>query len=393
MVNVRPVAKISGRSFGFHKDKLALIALRIIQRVAHRIANSIGSAVDDCIAAISLTLHAVGVVAPGGLVFACYSIPLENLILRVGSNLIAGFTVGFLDVDLQTPLVIFYDIVIVGVRGYRNRLAAAVRAPVLAESIRYCDFLIAEPDASQLRFSRCYSIVDSVLGLTLQFRNGGVAGTVGGRISSLLRGERTNLSIASARCFGNGIVQTPTCACIATVLLVVVIRGMTAGGYGLLACRADRPTTAVNAAGLGNGLDLDGRAVHFFQCGSLNFVGAHTVGKIKTSAGGLGRCLPAGVVFLHNRFRLRFLLTDLRSDQGNGLPPCATGIIDVGVVTAGRGVGFHAVQQLIGRGKINFRGSAFREVFDNIHLYIVINGRAEIKKRDFFTRISGKNSG
>ena len=168
---------------------------------------------------------------------------------------------------------------------------------------------------------------------------------------------------------------------------------MAAGGYGLFACRADRPAAAVNAAGFGDGLDLDGRAVHFFQCGSLNFVGAHTVGKIKTSAGGLGRCLPAGVVFLHNRFRLRFLLTNLRSDQGNGLPPCATGIIDVGVVTAGRGVGFHAVQQLIGRGKINFCGSAFREVFDNIHLYIVINGRAEIKKRDFFTRISGKNSG
>ena len=188
-------------------------------------------------------------------------------------------------------------------------------------------------------------------------------------------------------------MQTPACGCVAAVLLVVVIGGMAAGGYGLFACRADRPAAAVNAAGFGDGLDLDGRAVHFFQCGSLNFVGAHTVGKIKTSAGGLGRCLPAGVVFLHNRFRLRFLLTNLRSDQGNGLPPCATGIIDVGVVTAGRGVGFHAVQQLIGRGKINFCGSAFREVFDNIHLYIVINGRAEIKKRDFFTRISGKNSG
>ena len=141
----------------------------------------------------------------------------------------------------------------------------------------------------------------------------------------------------------------------------------------MLSGRTDRPAAAVNAAGLGNGLDLDGRAVHFFLRFQLDLIRADSIGKIKTAAGGLSRCLPAGIVFLHNRFRLRFLLTDLRTDQGNGLPTCTTGIIDVGVVTAGGGVGFHAVQQFVGRGKINFRGSAFREVFDNIHLYIVIN--------------------
>lgn len=122
-----------------------------------------------------------------------------------------------------------------------------------------------------------------------------------------------------------------------------------------------------------DGLDLDGRAVHLFLRFQLDLIRADSIGKIKTSAGGLGRCLPAGVVFLHNRFRLRFLLTDLRSDQGNGLPPCATGIVDVGVVPTGGGVGFHTVRQLIGRGKINFRRGAFGKVFDNIHLYIVIN--------------------
>ena len=393
MVNVRPVAKISGRGFGFHKDKLALIALCVIQRVAHGIRGGIGGAVDDCIAAISLTLHAVGVVAPGGLVFTGHHIPLIDLILGIGCDLAAGFAVGFLEVDLQTPLIIFHNIVVVGVCGYRDGLAAAVRAPVLAESIRYCDFLIAELDASQLRFGRCYSIVDSALGLTLQFRNCRITGAVGGRISSLLRGERTNLSIASARCFGNGIVQAPACSRIAAVLLVVVIGGMTAGGYGLFACRADRPAAAVNAAGFGNGFDLDGRAVHLFLRFQLDLIRADSIGKIKTAAGSLGRCLPAGVVFLHNRFRLRFFLTDLRTNQGNGLPTCTTGIIDVGVVTAGRGVGFHAIQQLVGRGKINFRGSAFGEVFDDIHLHIVINRRAEIQKRDFFTLIRGKNGG
>ena len=171
MVNVRPVAKISGRGFGFHKDKLTLIALGVIQRVAHLVIDGIGGAVDDCIAATSLTLHAVGVVAPGGLVFAGHHIPLIDLILGIGGNRVAGFAIGFLEVDLQTPLVIFHNIVVVGVCGYRDRLAAAVRAPVFAESIRYRDFFIAELDAAQLRFGRCYSVVDSVLGLTLQFRN------------------------------------------------------------------------------------------------------------------------------------------------------------------------------------------------------------------------------
>ena len=373
MIDVCPIAKIACGRFAFHDDKLARITLGVVKGMPHGIRGRISCTVDDRISAIALALHTVSVVTAGGLVFAGHHIPLIDLILGIGCDLATGFAVGFLEVDLQTPLVIFHDIVIVGVCGYRNRLTAAVRAPVLAESIRYCDFLIAELDASQLRFSLCYSVVDSVLGLTLQFRNGGVAGTVGGRISSLLRGERTNLSIASARCFGNGIVQTPACGCIAAVLLVVVIGGMTAGGHSLLVCGADAPAAAVDVPGLGNGFDLNRCTVYFFLRGSLNLVGAHTVGKIKTAAGGLGRCLPAGVVFLHNRFRLRFLLTDLRSDQGNGLPPCATGIIDVGVVPTGGGVGFHAVQQLVGRGKINFRGSAFREVFDNIHLHIVIN--------------------
>ena len=155
-------------------------------------------------------------------------------------------------------------------------------------------------------------------------------------------------------------------------MIIIVVR-MSAGSYGLFACRADRPAAAVNAAGFGDGLDLNGRAVHFFLCFQLDLIRADSIGKIKTSAGGLGRGIPAGVVFLHNRFRLRFFLTDLRTNQGNGLPTCTTGIVDIGVVAAGGGVGFHAVQQLVGRGKIDFRRGAFGKVLNDIHLHIVIN--------------------
>ena len=248
MVDIRPITEVSVRCFGFHEDKLARITLGVVESVAHGIRGCIGRTVDDRISAVILALHTVSVVAPGGLVFAGHHIPLIDLILGIGCDLVAGFAVGFLEVDLQTPLVIFHDVVIVGVCGYRNRLATAVRAPVLAESIRYRDFFIAELDATQLRFGRCNSIVDSALSLILQFRNGGVAGTVGGRIGSLLRGERTNLSVASAGGLSHRIVQAPACGCVAAVLLIVVIGGMTAGGHSLLSGRTDRPATAVNAA-------------------------------------------------------------------------------------------------------------------------------------------------
>ena len=57
---------------------------------------------------------------------------------------------------------------------------------------------------------------------------------------------------------------------------------MPAGGYGLFACRADRPAAAVNAAGFGDGLDLDGRAVHLFLRFQLDLIRADSIGKIKT---------------------------------------------------------------------------------------------------------------
>ena len=113
MIDVCPIAKITCGRFAFHDDKLARIALGVVERMPHGIRGCIGRTVDDRISAVILTLHTVSVVAAGGLVFACYSIPLENLILRVGSNLIAGFAVGFLDVDLQGPFIVFHQIGIV----------------------------------------------------------------------------------------------------------------------------------------------------------------------------------------------------------------------------------------------------------------------------------------
>ena len=113
MIDVCPIAKIARGRFAFHDDKLARITLGVVESMPHGIGGCIGRTVDDRISAVILALHTVSVVAACGLVFARYSIPLENLILRVGGNLIAGFTVGFLDVDLQGPFIVFHQIGIV----------------------------------------------------------------------------------------------------------------------------------------------------------------------------------------------------------------------------------------------------------------------------------------
>ena len=373
MIDVCPIAKIACGRFAFHDDKLARITLCVVEGVAHGIRGCISRTVDDRISAIALALHTVGVVTTGCKKLITYTVPLINFITGVGSNRVAGFAVVFSDIDLQAPFCVAHQVLVVGVCGYGQGLVAAVAAPILFKAIGYRDFFVSELQAAQLGFGAVDCCVHGILCFCLQFRNGGIAGAVGGFVGSLLRSIRSDTTVACAGGLSHRVVQAPACGCITAVLLVVVIGGVTAGGYGLFACRADRPAAAVNAAGLGDGFDLNGRAVHFFLRFQLNLICADSIGKIKTAAGGLGRCLPAGIVFLHNRFRLRFLLPNLRTDQGNGLPPCATGIVDVGVVAAGGGISFHAVQQLVSRGEINFCGSAFGEVFDDIHLYIVIN--------------------
>ena len=100
MIDVCPIAKIACGRFAFHNDKLARITLGIVESMPHGICGRIGRTVDDRVAAVALTLYAVGVVAPGGLVFAGHHIPLIDLILGIGCDLAAGFAVGFLEVDL-----------------------------------------------------------------------------------------------------------------------------------------------------------------------------------------------------------------------------------------------------------------------------------------------------
>ena len=101
MVNVCPIAEIPHGGLRLHKDEPALIALRVVQCMAHRVVCGVGGVVDDGIGAVTLALDTVGVVAARGLVFASHDVPLVDFIPGIACNLVAGLTVRLFDVDLQ----------------------------------------------------------------------------------------------------------------------------------------------------------------------------------------------------------------------------------------------------------------------------------------------------
>lgn len=84
------------RGLRLHKDEPALIALRVVQCMAHRVVCGVGGVVDDGIGAVTLALNAVGVVAARGLVFAGHDVPLVDFIPGIACNLVAGLTVRLL---------------------------------------------------------------------------------------------------------------------------------------------------------------------------------------------------------------------------------------------------------------------------------------------------------
>ena len=380
MIDVCPIAKIACGRFAFHDDKLARITLGVVKGMPHGIRGRISCTVDDRISAIALALHTVSVVTAGGLVFACYSIPLENLILRVGSNLIAGFAVGFLDVDLQGPFIVFHQIGIVGIGRYRNSLFAAVAAPIHFKTVWNTHFLIAEFAVRQFCLCRCNRIVHHALGLALQLGNRSIAGAVGGCIGFVLRGVGAYSSVAAVGGFAYGVVQRPTCRCSTAIVLKIVIVGMASSGDGLFICGRNIPCAAVNSTAFGDGFNLDGRAVHFLGGFKLHLVGDDTVVKIKAAACGLRRGFPVGVNFLHDGFGVRFIIGDFGANHSHSLPARTARLIDIGVVTTGGCVGVCALQQRLRGSHKNFSGSAVGVILDNLHLRICIDRAAEIQQ-------------
>ena len=198
VVDVGPIAVVTGRCFGFHEDELALIALRIIQGMFHRIGDSVGRVIEDRIGAIALAFHGIGIVPAAGLVFPADGIPLVDFKDGIALNGISRFTVGLSQIDLQGPFVVVHRVGVGGIGRDGDGLQTAKAAPVFLKTIRDADFLIAELQRGQL-VSRCgQRAVHHALRLIAQLGNGRFPRTAGSGIRALLRGIGANGAAAGA---------------------------------------------------------------------------------------------------------------------------------------------------------------------------------------------------
>ena len=397
------------RKFGQHREQTVLhfrcyapqihcladfIAKLIAVTMAHRVVCGIGGAVDDGIGTVALALDAVGVVPTRGLVFAGHDVPLVDFILDVTCNLVAGLAVGFFDVDLQRPLGIAHLVGIVGVGRHCNGLVAAVAAPVGFKTEGNGDFVITELQRCKLCLRAGNSIIYSALCFCLNGGNRRIALAVGGCVRSFFRSIGADAATAAIYGLGYSVMHGPTGRCSTAAILVIVVVGVTACGNSLHTGRGNAPAAAVNRAGFGDRLDFNRGTVYLFQRFQLDLICGDTIGQIHGAAGGLCRGFPTGIILLYDRLRLfRFLLTDFRANQGNGLPTAARRGINVGVVAAGLCIGNSAIQQGLRGFQIDFCSSARGIIFNQPHLGIVVNRAAEIQKRDFFSIFCGKSDG
>ena len=121
---IRPIAVVAVRSTALHNDKLALVALGVIDTV--RTARII-AVVDDFIGAIRLALDFVPVVPAKRDIALPNGIPLENLKLGIALDALLGFAVDFVDADLYRPFIVFHRVIVRTVGRNGNGLVAAQR--------------------------------------------------------------------------------------------------------------------------------------------------------------------------------------------------------------------------------------------------------------------------
>ena len=155
---------------------------------------------------------------------------------------------------------------------------------------------------------------------------------------------------------------------------------MASSGDGLFICGRNIPCAAVNSTAFGDGVNLDGRTVHFLGGFKLHLVGDDAVVKIKAAACGLRRGFPIGVNFLHDGFGVRFVIGDFGANHGYSLPARTARLINIGVVAAGGCVSVCALQQRLRGSHKNFSGSAVGVILDNLHLRICIDRAAGIQQ-------------
>ena len=385
-VYIRPITVVPAGRTAFHDDKLALIALGVID-----IARTIGiiAVVDNLVSAVALALDLVPVVSAKRDIALPNGIPLENLKLGIVLDALLGFAVDFVDADFYRPLIVFHWVIVRTVGRNGNGLVAAQRAGRGIKAVRDGDLVIAECNIGKLRPRRGNSGIYHALRFVLQLPDGCILGGFGSGIRFGLAGERSFLpGKRTGAGFGHLVVNRPCGRTIAAVEVKVVIRRVTTCGNGLRSGRTHLPAAAVHAAAGPAGRDGNDRPVHLFQRVQLNLVGVDSECQIKAAAGSLGGSCPRSGIIL--RFRNTRHIRDLSAarnfftDQRHNLPriPCGR-VIDVGVVAVFPGLCICTVYQFFRSSNIGLRRVAVGIVFHDPLLGFIVKTAKDV--RLFFT--------
>ena len=123
-VYIRPVTIVPTGCAALYDDKLALIALGVID-----IVRTIGiiAVVDDLVSAVCLALDFVPVVSAKRDIALPNGVPLKNLKLGIALDALLGFTVDFVDADFYRPFIVLHFIVIGTISRNSNSLVTAQR--------------------------------------------------------------------------------------------------------------------------------------------------------------------------------------------------------------------------------------------------------------------------
>ena len=124
-VYIRPVTIVPTGCAAFHDDKLALVALGVID-----IVRTIGiiAMVDNLVSAVALAFNLILVIPTIGDIALPNGVPRKNLKLGIALDALLGFTVDFVDADLYRPFIVLHFIVIGTISRNSNSLVATKRA-------------------------------------------------------------------------------------------------------------------------------------------------------------------------------------------------------------------------------------------------------------------------
>ena len=261
-VYIRPITVVPAGRTAFHDDKLALIALGVID-----IARTIGiiAVVDNLVSAVALALDLVPVVSAKRDIALPNGIPLENLKLGIVLDALLGFAVDFVDADFYRPLIVLHFVVVATICRNCNSLVAAQRTGCRIEAMRDGDFIVCKGDVRKLRPCRGNGGIHHALRFVLQLPDGRVLGSFCSGIRFGLAGERPFLpGKRTGAGLGYLVVNRPCGRTVTAVEVKTVILRVTACGNGLCPGRGHLPAAAVHIAAGPARRDGNDRAVHLF---------------------------------------------------------------------------------------------------------------------------------